>query len=354
MNHFKKSLCAVFFLLAGVTASYAAESAIVGDAFGLAGSPAVNFGSLPSLSVGGGATAYVQLSFAGIPSGAISANIEKAVLTIYVNKVNTAGAIDVRQIVSPWSENTVAFTNAPLLGVNVATAVPINSAGYVQIDVTNSVRDWVDTPSSNFGLAILASVAAPSTSVLLDSKENTLTSHPADISVTLVNQGPQGVPGPQGAPGGRGPQGPQGLRGLVGPQGPIGPQGPKGPQGSPGATGPQGPAGQNAFVFLTVVKSGCSGLSAGSDAIAVHGLSGRCDVQFNRDLSSCKSLIQSMPTLQPWLMTSQTMISVTKGELLGIAIPSLPVDSIAVVGYDSAGSSILFGDMKSFKLLVFC
>ena len=42
---------------------------------------------------------------------------------------------------------------------------------------------WITTPASNFGLAISSSVSAPSTSLFLDSKENTATSHPAENRV---------------------------------------------------------------------------------------------------------------------------------------------------------------------------
>ncbi|MBS1859754.1 MAG: collagen-like protein [Acidobacteria bacterium] len=93
--------------------------------------------------------------------------------------------------------------------------------------------------------------ASPSTaSFFIDSKENSLTSHPAVLEVNLFGQqGAQGAQGPQGAPGAPGPPGPQGatgpagLPGPAGAAGPTGATGPVGAQGPAGATGPAGPAG---------------------------------------------------------------------------------------------------------------
>ena len=229
------SLLALFLMGAGSAA--AADAALVGDAHAVSSSPTLNFGTLPNLNVGGGATAYMQFSLAGLPSGLTGANVGKAVLTIYVNKVNTPGAIDIRQINNLWSESSLTYNNAPLLGFSPATDIGVTGTGYVQADVTAVVAGWVDTPTSNFGLAVQPNAAAPATSILLDSKENTLTSHPATLSITLVSQGPTG---PQGAQGAAGPMGPQGVQGPQGPQGPQGAQGPQGPAGPAGPTGPSG------------------------------------------------------------------------------------------------------------------
>lgn len=209
-------------ILMGSASLYAADAVLVGDTHGLSSAPTLNFGTLPNVSVGGGATAYLQFSLAGLPSGLTSSSVGKAVLTFYVNKVNTAGAIDVRQINNGWSESSLTFNSAPLLGFSAATNLAVGSAGYVQVDVTTVVKAWVDSPLSNFGLAVQPNAAAPATSILLDSKENTLTSHPAELSVTLVSQGPAGPTGPQGAPGAPGTAGAPGTQGPAGPTGPSG------------------------------------------------------------------------------------------------------------------------------------
>jgi hypothetical protein len=64
---------------------------------------------------------------------------------------------------------------------------------------------------------ISASAGQPGTTVDLDSKESTSTSHSAFAEITLVSMGPQGAPGTPGTPG------KTGDTGAVGPQGPPGP-----------------------------------------------------------------------------------------------------------------------------------
>ncbi|MBS1858603.1 MAG: collagen-like protein [Acidobacteria bacterium] len=133
------------------------------------------------------------------------------------------------------------------------------------------------TPASNFGIAI-AGVGA--TSLQLDTRENTGTSHPAVLEVALVGPagtpgapglpGPPGAPGAPGLPGLTGAPGAQGLAGAQGPAGPTGPQGPQGAagvagaQGLAGAQGPQGPQG----------PAGPAGITGATGSIGVAGPQG--------------------------------------------------------------------------------
>lgn len=97
-------------------------------------------------------------------------------------------------------------------------ATPSSAVGYyLAVDVTDTVKSWVATPATNFGLAIEADAAAPSTSVLLDSKENGSISHPAFIDISLT---------------GAGAEGPTGATGATGPVGATGPTGPAGTSGT--------------------------------------------------------------------------------------------------------------------------
>ncbi|MBL8222538.1 MAG: collagen-like protein [Bryobacterales bacterium] len=103
------------------------------------------------------------------------------------------------------------------------------------------MKSWIGSPLSFYGLALSGAVSSPGVSALLESKENTATSHPAFIDIVFQGpagpKGDPGTPGAQGAPGARGATGPQGLQGVQGVQGLTGPTGPR------GATGAQGPDG---------------------------------------------------------------------------------------------------------------
>ena len=105
---------------------------------------------------------------------------------------------------------------------------------YITLDVTNQVRSWLNgAPNNGFFLA-----ASGGTTVFLDSKESTSTSHPATLEVVF-----SGAPGLTGAVGPTGPTGAPGTTGLTGATGPTGPTGAVGPTGATGPAGATGVAG---------------------------------------------------------------------------------------------------------------
>lgn len=251
-------------LCIGLVASlaHATQAPITGDASVDSSRPTASLGSLSNLYVGNGNTALIAFSLVSLPPGTTAAQVENATLFVFVNRVNTAGTITVEPVTSNWTESGVTYNSIPSLGAPIGS-FPATSAGeYVSVDITPQVRSWITTPSSDFGLAL----SGASANVVLDSKENDQTAHPAMLDVTLMNQGPQGpmgpagpagpngAPGVPGAPGLQGPTGPpgmQGPQGVPGPTGPAGPTGLTGATGATGLTGPQGPPGpvSNGFVF---------------------------------------------------------------------------------------------------------
>lgn len=263
------------------------------DSYVTRGAP--KHGKDPTLSIKRGSTAYLKFSLStSLPTGVGATDIDKATLKLYMPTIKKAGPITVSRVTQDWGERSIpAGGISPISDLTTSKSFSITKdfAGvWVQLDITDIVKSWLPLPSqTNFGLALSSS---SSLDALIDSKENTATSHSAILDVILVKtatapaiagapgamgpegpagpkgdtgaQGLQGVPGPKGDAGEAGPQGlpgpkgdtgstgPQGLQGLTGatglpgPQGPIGPQGatgPQGPIGLRGATGAQGPAG---------------------------------------------------------------------------------------------------------------
>ena len=205
--------------------------------------PTNNFGALPILNIGGGASALLRFDLSGLPSGTTAAKLVKANLILYVNRVGTPGAIELQTVNSAWSEGAVTAATMPATsGAGSGPTVPVASASqFVSVDLTAQVKQWISNPGTNFGLALTPALSAPGTVIFLDSKENTSTAHVARLDLTLADQGPQG------------PQGPQGLRGSPGMQGPKGDTGAPGPRGDTGAAGPQGargPAGPTNLYYI--------------------------------------------------------------------------------------------------------
>jgi hypothetical protein len=221
---------------------WAADAPLTGDTYISGATPATNFGAATSLTIAPGNAALVQFDLSTLPPGATSVAV--AYLRVYVNKVTTPGTLSFFPVTSAWTESGVTAGSPPSAGLAFATIPASVANSFLLVDVTAQVNGWLASPASNFGISIVGTGA---TAVLLDSKENTTTSHPATLDISGLAPagasgptGPQGNPGPQGPAGATGPTGGVGVNGPVGPAGAAGPKGLAGPTGATGATGGQG------------------------------------------------------------------------------------------------------------------
>ena len=232
-------------LLGAFRVAHATDATLVADAHVNSANPTTNYGRLSNVSVGAGTTGLVQFDLTSLPTGTTAAQVSEATLRLYVNRVFTAGTINVVQLNSAWSEYGVTYATLPTQGASAGT-LPVVSAGqYITIDVTATVQGWINTPATNYGLALSA---AGSANVLFDSKESDETSHSAQLDITLVSQGavgPTGVTGATGATGATGIVGPTGVQGLTGATGPTGATGNTGTAGIQGMTGATGATGRD-------------------------------------------------------------------------------------------------------------
>ena len=227
--------------------AWAVEATLVADAHVNSALPTVNSGAISNLNVGAGYTALLQFDLGVLPAGTTAAQVSRAVLRLYCNRVDTAGQVSVSPVNGAWGEYSVTYATLPSLG-SAAQVVQVDAAGaYVTVDVTSLVQGWISAPATNNGLALSADTAA----VQFDSKENDLTGHAAVLDVALATAGPAGpvgpigpigLTGPAGATGATGATGLQGVAGTAGDKGDTGAIGPAGPIGATGPQGPQGPA----------------------------------------------------------------------------------------------------------------
>ncbi len=228
-----------------LTSFSAAQSApAVADTFSNSAQATKNYGTQGSLAVQLGSVSFVKFNLATLPPGV---PINKATLRLYVDAVTTGGTFDVYQLNSSWSESTLTYKNAPVLGLsatnNNPTTISTSSLNqFVVIDITPQVQAWA-SGGTNYGVA-MALVPGSGGSFSFDSKESTLTSHQPELEIELNGPaGPQGPAGPTGASGAAGAAGPAGPQGSIGLTGATGPQGPQGSIGLTGLSGPQGPIG---------------------------------------------------------------------------------------------------------------
>jgi Collagen triple helix repeat (20 copies) len=250
-------LAAIF---AAALPALAVEATLVADAHVNSARPGVNSGAISNLNVGGGYTALLQFDLSMLPAGTTAAQVSRATLRLYCNRMDAAGSVSVQPVGGAWGEYGVTFATLPPLG-GAAQTVSVTQAGaYVVVDVTALVQGWVSTPSTNNGVALTTGSAV----VQFDSKENDLTGHAAVLDVALVSAG-AGPTGPQGL------QGPAGATGAQGPPGLIGPTGPTGAAGPTGATGADGVPGLPGLVYRGTYASGTN--YALGDVVLFQGVS---------------------------------------------------------------------------------
>jgi hypothetical protein len=178
-------------------------------------SPTKNFGTSPMLTVDSAHSVLLSFDLANLlPAGVAAGQINRARLILFPDAVTTNGSFKIVDVSGSWSEGTVTYSTKPALSSGSTTAAVTTAFTYVEVPLLALVQTWITNPSSNHGIELQG---VGSTSFILDSKENTATSHPALLLVDVT--GPAGPIGPQG---------PKGATGATGMQGPAGPQGPPG------------------------------------------------------------------------------------------------------------------------------
>lgn len=141
-----------------------------------------------------GVSSYLLFDTTKLPAGVTAGNIQKAYLRLYIDAITQSGSLDVHLVSKSWSESALTYNTAPAWGNMVASGVVLKpKKQFVDIDVTPAVAAWLNgTP--NYGL-VLSPSSGSTISASFDSKENTNTSHNAELELILVNVGPQGPAG---------------------------------------------------------------------------------------------------------------------------------------------------------------
>lgn len=210
------------------------STTLVADTHTAPASATKNFGKNTTLILkGAGSRVLLQFSLDSLPAGTTGAQVQTATLRLFVNKVSTAGALDLARNTASWQEPGVTHGTAPassaaLVSNTTITTDDVNN--FITIDVTNIVKDWVDGIQPNFGIS-LTPAGSSALSLQFDSKENNKTAHEPSLSIITYPVSTTGAQGPPGA------QGPKGDTGAQGPKGDTGAQGAQGIQGVKGDAG---------------------------------------------------------------------------------------------------------------------
>jgi hypothetical protein len=184
-----RTMFAVLLLMLGSLATAHAQITPIRDAYTNSAVPTTNFGTATTLGVANTGTSiqttYIQFDLSSIPAGYTSANVAKATLKLYVNAVTTAGSFNVDFVNGSWTEKGITYNTPPALGSTIVSSVSLTSAnvhGYLLIDVTAAVGDWLNGVQPNDGIALVANSPLNAS---VDSKENTSQSHPAELDIVF-------------------------------------------------------------------------------------------------------------------------------------------------------------------------
>jgi hypothetical protein len=166
-----------------MTGAYAQITPLA-DAYTNTADPTTNYGAKTLLDVDGATQiTYIQFNLASIPTGA---SISQATLKLYVNSVAKAGSFNVDYVNGSWSEGAIDSSNTPPLGTTIAPNVAITTADknqYILVNITSAVQAWLNGSQANNGIAL---VANSTFNAVFDSKENTTTSHSAELDIAYA------------------------------------------------------------------------------------------------------------------------------------------------------------------------
>jgi hypothetical protein len=109
MGLMKRLLALPLFLLLGGGVARATVANVSADAHVTSTLPSTNFGGRSNLAVSGTSTAYLRFDLSNLPSGTTSAQVSKATMYVYVNRVYTTGTLSLAPLTAGFAESSVTY-----------------------------------------------------------------------------------------------------------------------------------------------------------------------------------------------------------------------------------------------------
>lgn len=101
---FARSLAIAFGAAACTVSAFARDVTLAADAHVNASYPTTNFGTIGNLYVGNGNTALLDFNLRSLPSGVTASQISHATLTLFINRVNAGGQVNLAPVNAGWTE----------------------------------------------------------------------------------------------------------------------------------------------------------------------------------------------------------------------------------------------------------
>ena len=129
--------------------AWGAQATLVADAHVNSAIPAANSGAISNLDVGGGYTTLLQFDLSQLPAGTTAAQVSRAVLRLYANRVTTPGPVTFAPVAGTWGEYSVTYATEPSVGGAVGVFSVSQAGAFVAVDVTSLVQGWITNPATN-------------------------------------------------------------------------------------------------------------------------------------------------------------------------------------------------------------
>mgnify|MGYP000204783168 CR=1 FL=1 len=137
-------------------------------------------GKAASLAVNSKVEAYLKFDVGGLPDAVLADNVVSARVVLYFSAARTPADLEVHVVTDVWQENVAgpepAFVPAPAA---IISAAQVLAKRFVEVDVTDAVKQWLNGEVANHGLAIVTTTG----NVLLGAKEGSGSGYPAQLEI---------------------------------------------------------------------------------------------------------------------------------------------------------------------------
>jgi|GEM_PF-6286985 len=166
----------------------AAEMVLVDDTMSSAARPTATYGATRSLALKTGQQLYFKFDLSTLPPGTTSAQVSKATLKLWVDRVIKAGTCELSPVTGVWNEETLKGSALPAKGAAEISGINIQFGAakqFLVLDLTDLAKDWIDGTTTNNGVVLAASTGS-AIFMFVPSKEDVASGRLAELEIDLA------------------------------------------------------------------------------------------------------------------------------------------------------------------------
>jgi hypothetical protein len=140
-------------------------------------------GRAKTLGVSSKRAAFIRFEIGDFAGDIGAATVDRALLMVYLAKVERGGAINLHVVSEDWSEAVTSARCEPGFNALPVATIPsesVRAQQFIVIDVTAIVKAWLNAPASDHGFALVGDATAK---VEIGSREGPASGYPAILQV---------------------------------------------------------------------------------------------------------------------------------------------------------------------------